>query len=395
MAHIERLTDVPEDQVATVKDRLEQRGATVTVTKQADGLFTVEGLHPDRAGLEAAAPAPTPTPTPVPAPVPTRAAAAALAEPALTDTQARTVKAIVNVFETGEVLGDYGEVTLIPGDTGHLTYGRSQTTLGSGLLHELIARYAANAGARFGARLRAYLPRLAERDVSLDRDAALHNLLRAAADDPVMRETQDRFFDDRYWAPALAQAGARGLTAPLSVAVVYDSRVHGSWELIRDRTDDAVGRVADVGERRWVGGYVAQRHQWLASHPRDDLRRTVYRMDAFQRLIDQDRWGLALPLVVRGEEISSLSLSGQPPGCYDGPAPGTRALAISLPLTRGLDVRLMQLALSDAGLPVKADGVFGQASSEALKRHQADRGLPVTGAADAAQVAALASAVLA
>ena len=45
----------------------------------------------------------------------------------LTPTQKKTAQSIINIFETGSVLGDYGNVTLIEGDTGHLTYGRSQT----------------------------------------------------------------------------------------------------------------------------------------------------------------------------------------------------------------------------------------------------------------------------
>ena len=57
-------------------------------------------------------------------------------------------------------------------------------------------------------------------------------------------------------------------------------------------------------EQRWLQSYVANRHHWLATHPRADLRATVYRMDTFQRIIDQGYWGLELPLVVRDKEIS-------------------------------------------------------------------------------------------
>ena len=55
--------------------------------------------------------------------------------------QKRAAEAIVNIFETSAVLGVYGQVTLIPGDTGHLTFGRSQTTLTSKNLHKLIQHY--------------------------------------------------------------------------------------------------------------------------------------------------------------------------------------------------------------------------------------------------------------
>lgn len=387
MSHIERITDVPEQMVPTIRQRMEQRGASVLVIDQGGGLFTVEGTYQDdqaalaglgAAGMQAAA----------------TAMSASVAVPGLlTDTQARSAKAIVNIFETGEVLGDYGRVTLIPGDTGHLTYGRSQTTLGSGLLHDLLEQYVGNAGARFGARLRPFLARTASLDLSLDDDEGFHNNLRAAADDPVMRETQDVFFDTAYWRPALKAAADAGLTLPLAVAVAYDGRVHGSWARLRDETTAASGSALALGERAWVLAYIARRRQWLATNPRADLRPTVYRMDAFQRLADQDRWGLALPLVVREREISALTLAAAPPHAYEGPVPGTRPLAVASPLARGLDVRLLQLALSDAGQAVKADGIFGQSASDALRQFQQAQGQPASGAADPGQVAALAARV--
>lgn len=80
-------------------------------------------------------------------------------------------------------------------DTGHLTFGRSQTTLSTGNLARLIGAYCDNAGARFGARRQGFLQALRERDTRLDRDTKLHNLLRASADDPLMRDIQDAFFD--------------------------------------------------------------------------------------------------------------------------------------------------------------------------------------------------------
>jgi chitosanase len=39
----------------------------------------------------------------------------------LTKTQKRTAQAIINIFETGEALGDYSKVTLIAGDIGHIS----------------------------------------------------------------------------------------------------------------------------------------------------------------------------------------------------------------------------------------------------------------------------------
>ena len=233
----------------------------------------------------------------------------------LTHTQKKTAEAIVNLFETSEVLGDYSKVTLIAEDTGHLTFGRSQTTLDSGNLYELVRRYWDNGGARFGGRLAPWLPRLEASDTDLDDDLKLQNLLRASADDPVMRDSQDAFFDEFYWQPAVRAAEREGITNALGVAVVYDSHVHGAWLKMRDRTNAEVGKLTEAGERQWLQAYVATRRAWLASHPRQDLRATVYRMDAFRRLMDQDFWNLELPLVVRDKEISQTSLTGLPPCC--------------------------------------------------------------------------------
>lgn len=308
----------------------------------------------------------------------------------LTSTQKQTAQSIVNLFETGAVLGDYGNVTLIPGDTGHLTFGRSQTTLGSGNLTILLERYCANDGARFGQRLEAWLPRFVASDLTLDNDLHLHNILRATADDPIMRETQDQFFDDTYWQPASRIAANLGITSALGLAVVYDSTVHGSWKTVRDLTNTRSGSLAMLGERAWIKAYVTTRHAWLANHPRRDLRPTAYRMESFLRLIDQAYWGLELPLVVRGCEISLATLRATPPGCYDGPEPGIRPIALQTPLLRGLDVRLVQLGLSERGIAVKADGIFGRTSANLLRQYQASAGLPPTGVADASLACQLA-----
>lgn len=307
----------------------------------------------------------------------------------LTPTQKQTAQAIVNLFETGAVLGDYGNVTVIPGDTGHLTFGRSQTTLGSGNLLDLLQRYCSNDGARFGHRLSPWLARFEATDLSLDSDLRLHNLLRATADDPIMRETQDVFFDEVYWQTAARIAANLGIASALGTAVVYDSTVHGSWKSMRDRTIAQSGALVTLGEKKWITAYVNTRRAWLTSHPRSDLRKTAYRMEAFLRLIEQGYWGLELPLVVRGAEISQSTLRATPPGCYDGPQPGTRSIALQTPLARGLDVRLVQLGLSENGIAIKADGIFGQTSVNLLKKYQAAAGLPTTGVADAALISRL------
>jgi len=78
-----------------------------------------------------------------------------------------------------------------------------------------------------------------------------------------------------------------------------------------------------------------------------------------------------------------------PPECYDGPPPRSRPLSLQQPLQRGLDVRLIQLALSDSGADIRADGVYGQGSVRCVKELQIALGLPVTGALDLALIGEL------
>jgi len=309
----------------------------------------------------------------------------------LTDTQKRTAQAIVNIFETGSVRGVYSQVTLIEGDSGELTYGRSQTTLASGNLFELIDGYCARQGARFAEALQPFLPALQARDSDLNTNSHFHNLLRAAADDAVMRDTQDEFFDSKYWASAVRIAQRDGISTPLGVAVVYDSVVHGSWPRIRQRVleDPEVGTVDDVGEQAWILEYVETRRAWLANHSRRDLRLTVYRMKAMDALIAQNAWMLEIPLVVRGLEINQETLRATPPRVYDGPEPRSRELQLTTPLQRGLDVRLVQVALSGLGHRTVADGIFGRASKGVMETFQRDRGLAVTGTVGLAEYEAL------
>lgn len=223
--------------------------------------------------------------------------------------QKAAAQAIVNIFETGRVRGDYANVTLLDGDSGRLTYGRSQTTLASGNLFKLIVDYVDAPGAEYREDFAPFLPRLKAKASSLDRDARLRDLLRRAGADPVMQRVQDRFFDRVYWDPAVRASRRIGLREPLSVAVVYDSFIHGSWGRVRRLTDEASGNLAAAGkEREWIASYVSVRRAWLASRRSALLRRTVYRMDAFRRLMDEGRWKLDPPFEVRGIRVTRRDL---------------------------------------------------------------------------------------
>jgi chitosanase len=223
----------------------------------------------------------------------------------LTQLQTQTIKALVNVFETGHIAGQYGALTLLPGDTGHLSYGRSQASLGSGMLATLLEAYLAAPQAQFAAQLAPLMPRVRDRDSTLDSDPEFRRLLTQAGADPAMHAVQDAFFDRRYFLPACRSAEAAGVTTALGTAVAYDSFLQGGWEKLRA---ELPGAAQVGGEAEWIARYVALRRAWLRSLP-EPVPQTVYRMDTFSRLIAAGNWQLELPVEAHGVVISSQDLA--------------------------------------------------------------------------------------
>lgn len=297
----------------------------------------------------------------------------------LTELQKQAAQAIVNIFETGKTLGDYARVTLLSGDPGHLTYGRSQTTLGSGNLYLLIKAYCEAPNAACGRALKPYLKRLADIDLALDRDMAFRALLKEAGGDPVMQESQDAFFDRVYWAPAAKTATALGFATPLSTAIVYDSLIHGSWSAMRDLTTKRVGDPSKTGEKKWVPAYVAERRNWLATHSNALLQKTVYRMDAFNALIKNGNWSLGIPMSVCGVSVDAAALSCRAPVVVSANDAATRNLLLTKPPMTGNDVKALQKALTRDGYAVNNDGIFDEGLESALKAWQTEYGVTADG----------------
>lgn len=202
----------------------------------------------------------------------------------------------------------------------------------------------------------------------------LRSLLRDAGGDTVMQSVQDAFFDRVYWTPAIKSCEFIGVETALGTAVVYDSRIHGSWHTRRDQTTDQHGELAAIGEPAWISRYIEVRRHWLANHSNALLQKTVYRMDAFQTLIDQEGWALDLPLHVRGIRIDEGGLLGGPPVRASAEIAEERLLRLRQPFMQGSDVRDVQIALVNAGITVDTDGVFGPATENAVREFQTQTG---------------------
>lgn len=273
----------------------------------------------------------------------------------MNELQQRTTCAIVNVFETGRICGNYAAITVMKGDSGHLSYGRSQAALGSGSLFKLLTLYCQDPAAAFETKLQPFMSRVQQRDVTLDTDGTFRDILKQAGlEDAVMCRTQDKFFNDGYFSPACTAAQKLGIAEALGIAVVYDSHVQGGWGKLAPQ----LGPVLAGNARQWVTRYLDLRSNWLKSL-KEPLPTTVYRMDSFKNLIAAGNWDLALPLTVHGVQITEAAMDDNA-GPVQPAVPVSRNLALATPYMRGEAVSALQRALQVKGLPIgQPDGVYG------------------------------------
>ncbi len=254
--------------------------------------------RPSEAAPNSASPLPS-SPTPIPSAAPVAAGVV------LTPGQRLVCERIINVFETGSIVGDYANISIF-GDGPHgirqVTYGRAQTTE-YGNLRKLVQMYV-DAGGLFAQELRPFVPRIGLQ--ALVDDQNFKSLLRrAGSEDPIMRSTQDVFFDAVYFQPALRWANENGFTLPLSMLVIYDSFIHSGSILPFLRARFAEVPPARGGrEKAWIQQYVEVRHNWLANHSNHILRNTIYRTRDMLREIARGNWDLGtLPIMAHGVPV--------------------------------------------------------------------------------------------
>ncbi len=219
--------------------------------------------------------------------------------------QKSILEKVVNVFETGSTLGNYGAIAIFsdgPNDIRQITYGRSQTTE-YGNLRVLVQKYVA-ANGLYSKKLKAYAEKVGS--VPLTDDATFKDLLKKAGkEDAIMKKVQDEFFDSRYYKPAMKWATDNGFILPLSGLVIYDSFIHSGSILwtIRQMFNENPPNLGG-NEIEWTTAYVNARHTWLANHHREAVRKTIYRTQCFKNEIAKGNWTLgALPITANGVKV--------------------------------------------------------------------------------------------
>lgn len=258
-----------------------------------------------------AAPKPVPSPTPEPAPAdpivsPVPIVGADTTTPLISAQQKLKIERVVNVFETGTPAGHYGQVTLLddgPGNIRQVTYGRSQTTE-FGNLKELIQAYIQNNGT-FASQFAAYVNKIGQQP-SLASDANFISLLKnSAAQDPIMKSTQDSFFDKRYYQPAFTWFTDNGFTQALSLLVIYDSYIHSGSIRSDIRNTFPESPPAKGGDEKvWITKYVDAREHWLSTRSNPIVQATVYRTQCFRQQIAHNNWDLSQVVNANGTNVN-------------------------------------------------------------------------------------------
>jgi chitosanase len=273
---------------------------------------------------------------------------------------------IVSIFETGRITDfkGYSTVTSLEGDSGGLTYGKHQTTLNSGGLFFLISLYIENnvrSNRKDHLPFLPFLERLEQKDNSLNYDSKFKKILERAGSDPIMRLCQDDFFDRNYWIPAKNKLKEMNFSFPLTLAITYDSFIHGSFNTI----NKAIGKETD--EKKWASKYNEERFNWLSTHKKPLLRKSVYRQNEFRKIINDNNFDLNEPLRVRGIDLYPYK---KVDSVFTKVNVLERILKLKTPLMYGEDVKLVQQQLKENGYKISVDGYYGKDTEALIKDFQ-------------------------
>jgi len=224
-----------------------------------------------------------------------------------------TINKILSIFETGRVPSPSAYSTCsILSDGAGISYGKHQSTDKSGTL-DLIFNAYINAGGKYSEQLKPYATyirdsasaKYSSTSSSPDWCKKLIELLKLAGADPIMQKIQDEVFDSHYWNPAFEHYKKCGLKTAMGMLVLYDTSIHsgsGNVNIIRAKFPE-LSPANGGDEKAWIKAYVAARKRWLLSSPNPLVRKTIYRMEEFEKILSANNWELATPLSIRGVKI--------------------------------------------------------------------------------------------
>ncbi len=278
--------------------------------------------------------------------------------------------AIVHVFETSRPFGDYSACVVLNDGAG-ISYGINQFTHRSGSLAAVIREYLKNGGQMGREAMQAALPLLSRRTKAaieqLAADETFKRTLKTAAITREMKAAQQKVAHERYLRPAIEACDQMGFVTALSLAVVYDSITHGSWELISARVNGIIKTTSTPDyEKRWITEYVRARDRWLTDIRR--LRVTNYRTKFFLSQIAIGNWELKLPITVHGVRLTSVGDKASEETTSEKGSDAVTATEPSQPLTVPESSAIQAVSAIASSAAEKFDRVDGVVSAITTRR---------------------------
>lgn len=273
--------------------------------------------------------------------------------------------AIVHIFETSKPFGDYSAVAVLNDGAG-ISYGINQFTHRSGSLFAVLDHFV-DLGGRLTPAVQHVMRSLGNKSMiqSVANNATVKSDLRRLGSDPLMQEAQREIAFKKYLKPALEACEGSDFTLPLSLAVIYDSINHGSFERIRDRVvveRPGNGSMKEIEfEKEWITLYVRERDLWLESIPR--LRATDYRTDFFLAQIARGNWDLNLPMNVHGFRLTEAMFEKAVPEVFGEEILEIPAAESVEPRRNPADQPPVELAETEKGEQAVAEKTTAEAQS--------------------------------
>ena len=205
-------------------------------------------------------------------------------------TGANRVKAsigeLVRAQETGYVVPRYATIAH---DAGGLSYGAYQFSQASGELAGMLQYYLRVKGDPATTHL--FNSYIHGGHLVNAGSHVFKMLLQQAASDPVMQYAQDRYFQDEFLDPALADASQTGIRTPLGGAILVDAMTNGGYDSIMAAAKRQVPHVnGPDDEARFLNAFLDARdarYRALARSPlyRRYLKGWLNRDNDYRRLL--------------------------------------------------------------------------------------------------------------
>lgn len=219
--------------------------------------------------------------------------------------------AITNIFE------GKGYPSFQNADSGIVSYGRFQFTLGAGSLGTVCRRYCDRSLTPTADEIRAnFLPRVLARDPGLRNEVRLRDLLVAAAEEDVMKTVQNEVATEGFWERMLnITARPRNIQLPLSLAMLFDIAINfGVMHGLVTRAEDELGvpqrsRVRENGineQQLMVQVADIRKRSHDRQAERDNLPGLKVRGDFWMTLAVNGDWNLA------GDANGNILVKGLP-----------------------------------------------------------------------------------